>query len=140
MRFTPLLRAGSIGIGMALVLVAIVFFIADSASGPLLVSIPGSETPEEVPIGAALFFTVLGGFIGIGLAWSSGRLRRPRSSFVIICVVALVLYGIQPFTAAEETAAAIWLNVMHVAAAIPIVGMLAATLPAERTGATTVEA
>ena len=48
-----------------------------------------------------------------------------RITFVVICVVGLVLYGIVPFTAAEETATAVWLNLMHLAVALPIVGGLA---------------
>ena len=36
----------------------------------------------------------------------------------------LTLYAILPFVAAEEVATAIWLNVMHLVAAAPIVGGL----------------
>jgi len=46
--------------------------------------------------------------------------------------VALVMYGTVPFTAAEETTTAVWLNVMHVLAALPIVGLLARQLPVAR--------
>ena len=46
--------------------------------------------------------------------------------------MALVMYGTVPFTAAEETTTAVWLNVMHVLAALPIVGLLARQLPVAR--------
>ena len=125
-------KAGGVGIALALVLVLIGYLVADVASGPLLVTQPGSDTAVEVPLGVALVFTVLGGAVGIGLALAANRLRRPQTTFVAVSVVALVLYGVMPFTAAEEASTAIWLNVMHLAAAVPIVGLLANALPAER--------
>lgn len=125
-------KAGAIGTGVAVILVLIVMFIADAASGPLLVTPPGGDAPEEVPIGGAAIFTVLGGLVGTALAIALLRVATPRRIFLIVCVAGLVLYGIMPFTAAEEVSTAIWLNVMHVAAAVPIVGMLARTLPEAR--------
>lgn len=127
-------RAGMIAIAIALplVLVLVSFLIADAVSGPLLVTQPGSDTPDEVPLAAAMIFTALGGGVGIGLSLIAKRLRRPRSIFAAVAITALVLYGIVPFTAAEETSTAIWLNVMHVAAAVPIIGLLARSLPTDR--------
>ena len=122
-------RQGGVGIIVALVLVLATYLLADAASGPLLVTQPGSDTPEAVPLGLALVFTVLGGGFGIGLAFVVNRLGRSRTTFVAIAVAALALYGTMPFTAAEETSTAIWLNVMHVAAAVPIIGLLARFLP-----------
>ncbi len=129
-------KAGAVGIAVAVVLVLVTYLVADAASGPLLVTQPGGDTPEEVPLGGALVFTAIGGAVGIVLALVANRWRRPRTTFVAIAVAALVLYGIMPFTAAEEASTAIWLNVMHVAAAVPIVGLLARTLPAERASST----
>ncbi len=43
-------------------------------------------------------------------------------------VFAMIMYAIIPFTATEEVSTAIWLNVMHIVAAIPIVGSLATEL------------
>ena len=88
-----------------------------------------------ITIAAVLVFTVLGGAIGIGLALVANRFRRPRTTFVNAAVVALLLYGIMPFAAAEATSTAIWLNAMHLAAAVPIIGLLARSLPAQRTDA-----
>ena len=74
-------------------------------------------------------FTVLGGVIGLGFALLAKRfLDNPVPAFLGICIVGLIVFGIFPFTAAEETATAIWLNVMHVMAAIPIVGSLTQAL------------
>jgi hypothetical protein len=127
-----LIKVGGIGIALALALVLVGYFAADAMSGPLLVTPPGGDSVAEVTIGQALMFTVLGGGVGIGLALGAQRLGRPQASFVAVCVVALVLYGIMPFAAAEETSTAIWLNILHLAAAVPIVGSLARQLPAER--------
>jgi len=125
-------RQGGIGLIVALVLVAITYVAADAASGPLLVTQPGGDTPEAIPMGFALGFTVLGGAVGIGLAFLANRTGRPRITFVVVAAVALVLYGIMPFAAAEEASTAIWLNAMHLAAALPIVGLLARSLPDRR--------
>lgn len=75
-------KAGGVGIALALVFVLIAYLVADAASGPLLVTQPGSDTAEEVPLGLALVVTLLGGAIGIGLELAANRLRRPgpRSS------------------------------------------------------------
>lgn len=122
-------KNGVVGIISALVLVLVTYLVADAASGPLLVTQPGGDTPEAVPLSSALGFTVIGGAVGIGLGFVANRLSRPRATFVAVAVVALALYGILPFTAAEETSTASWLNAMHVAAALPIVGLLARSLP-----------
>lgn len=121
---TNVMKAGAMGIAAALPLVLVVYLVADAVSGPLLVTQPGDDVAEEVPVGAALGFTALGGVVGIGLALVVAR-RWSASTFVKICVVGLALYAVMPFVSAEEVATAIWLNVMHVAAAVPIVGLLA---------------
>ena len=120
-----LLRSAIVGIVAAVIAVVVVFLIADAASGPLLATQPGGDVAEEVPLGAAIFGTIVGGVFGTALAYLSGRTPRPVEVFVGICVVALVLYGLFALSAADDTATGIWLNVMHIAAAIPIVGLLA---------------
>ena len=125
-------RAGAIGIAVALVVVVVGFLVADAGSGPLTVSMPGNDSVERITIAQVVMFTVLGGAAGIGLALAARRLSRPRATFVAVCAAALLLYGITPFAAAESTSTAIWLNVLHVAAAVPIVGSLVRRLPAER--------
>ena len=127
-----LLRSAIIGIVAAVIAVVVVFFIADAASGPLLVSQPGADAPEEAPLGGAVLFTVVGGLVGAGLAFLAGRMARSVEVFVGICVVGLVLYGLFALSAAEDTATGIWLNILHLAAAVPIVGMLARWLQDRR--------
>lgn len=109
----------------AVVAVVVVFLIADAASGPLLAEQPGGDGVEEVPLGGAVFGTVIGGLVGTGLAVLASRTSRSVELFAGICVVALVLYGLFALSAADDTTTGIWLNVMHIAAAVPIVGLLA---------------
>ena len=117
----------------ALVLVTIVYFIADAATDNLLVDRPGSDEPQDVGLAVVLVNTVLGTVVGLGLAMTINRLApAPRATFIVVSAIGLVFYGLLPFEAAEETSTAIWLNVMHIAVAIPVVGSFAAYLPAAR--------
>ncbi len=75
--------------------------------------------------------TVAGGLDGLGLAAAGRRfLSNPATAFLGICVVGLVLCAIVRFTAAEEVSTGIWLNAMHIAAAVPIFGGLIRELQA----------
>jgi peptidoglycan/LPS O-acetylase OafA/YrhL len=127
-----LVRAAGFGTAIALGLVFIVYLVADAASGPLLVTQPGSDDITEIALGAVVAFTFLGGAVGLGLALVVSRRSWPPSTFVAVCIAALALYAIVPFIAAEQTSTAIWLNAMHLAAAAPIIGVLARSLADER--------
>ncbi len=128
-----LLATAGTAIVAALVLVTIVFLAASAATDNLLVTPPGGDAAEELTLGIVLFTTVVGGLLGTALAWTMSRFApRPRRTFVLVCGVGLVLYGIVPFTAAEETATGVWMNLMHLSVALPVVGGLATYLPAER--------
>ncbi|MEM7273075.1 MAG: DUF6069 family protein [Actinomycetota bacterium] len=128
MRFDSLLRSAGTGIVAAVIAVIIVYLIGDAVSGPLLAESPGTDGPEEVPLFGAAFSTVVGGIFGTVLALILSRLPRSVELFTGICVVILVLYGIFAFGAADDAATGVWLNLMHLAAAIPIVGSLAGWL------------
>jgi hypothetical protein len=127
-----LAKAAGLGTTVALGLVLVTYLIADAAGGPLLITQPGSDNIEEVALGAVVLFTVLGGVVGLGLALVVNRRGWPPSTFIAVCAAALALYAIVPFTAAEQTSTAIWLNAMHLAAAAPIIGLLARSLADER--------
>lgn len=130
-----MLKAALFGIVGALVAVAIAVILGDGISGPLILTSPGADAPEELALGAALFATVIGGIAGVGLAALCRRfLDSPAPAFVGICIAGLVGYGIFSFTASEAVATGVWLNVMHIAAAIPIVGLLAAELQPSKAG------
>lgn len=127
-----MLKSGIAGTIGAVVAVAITFLIADAISGPLL-TVAGTDQTEEIPLAVALVSTVFGGAAGLTLAALCKRfLRDPATVFVGISIVGLVVFGIFPFMAADNTATAIWLNVMHIAAAVPILAALIPTLNQER--------
>jgi len=121
-------KAAGFGATVAVGLVLILYLVADAASGPLLVTQPGSDNIEEVALGTVVAFTVLGGVVGLGVALVVNRCNWPPWTFVAVCVAAFLLYGIVPFIAAEQISTAIWLNAMHLAAAAPIIGLLARSL------------
>lgn len=124
-------RSAGLAVVTALIAVVITYFIADAISGPLIVTPVGGDVPEEVPVGGAVFGTVVGGIVGAVLAYISSRLGPSVQIFTGLCVVGLVLYGIIAFNAAETTTTGVWLNIMHLAAAIPIVGGLTRWLAAD---------
>ncbi len=125
-----LVRAAVVGTIIAVIAVAIVYGIATAVDADLRVTAPGSDTPQTVPIATALVITALGGAVGLLLGVLARRFTpRPALTFLSVCVVLLILDGITPFTASDKASTGIWLNLMHLAAAIPIVGNLYRSLP-----------
>lgn len=118
-----LLRSTGAGTAAALVAVVITFFIADAVSGPLMANDPSGEL-AEVPFAGAIIGTVLGGVIGMAITFAVRKRGNPVTVFGVICVVGLIAYGAYAVSAAGTTSTAVWLNVMHLVAAIPIVGSL----------------
>ncbi len=119
----------------ALAAVAITYGVARAFDADLRVTSPGADAPAEVTLADALLVTGLGGVIGLVLAALARRFtRRPALVFLGVCAVLLVLDGITPFTSSDSTSTGIWLNLMHLAAAIPIVGGLYRALPTRRDG------
>jgi hypothetical protein len=57
------------------------------------------------------------------------QFRRPRIWWYVIAVIALIAVGAQAFAQANTNESAIWLNVMHLAAAAVIVPVVARFLP-----------
>lgn len=123
MRSLTLLRSAIVGTGVAVLLVLAVYLVANLMDDPLMVEGPNGDS-QKVAIPSAVLFTVLAGVAGMALAVLTARTHRSTATFTAICLLGLVIYGSVPFLAAEATSTAIWLNVMHVAAAIPIVGTL----------------
>ncbi len=108
------------------ILAAIVFwFIATAISGDLIVTPPGESVPDRVPVGVMVPSVGIGGVAGLVIAFVLSKVTsNPATAFVATCLVALVLYGTYSFIRAEDLATGFWLNVLHIAAAIPIVGLL----------------
>ena len=129
MNLKRLLKADATGIALAIILVLLTSGIAGLTSDPLTVSPPGATESEEISLVAGIIATTVGGLIGLAIAAASSRLKQPKRTFLIICGIGLLLSTISPLVQAEQPSTALWLNVMHFAAAIPIVGSLAAALP-----------
>lgn len=121
-----MLKSTLAGTVAAVIGVAITVVIADAVSGPLMVTSPGADAPEELALGAAIAGTVTGAIAGLTLAALCARFLASKAAavFLGICLVGLVAYGLFSFSATEEVVGGVWLNVMHVVAAIPIVGLL----------------
>ena len=121
----------------AVVAVTVVFSIAKASGDDLIVGPEfGSGEPKELKLWVALIATVIvGGFLGSALAWLTQRFtRQPRVAFLIVGALGLIGYGILAAVRSEATSTALWLNAMHLAAAIPIVGALAYALNPQRQG------
>jgi hypothetical protein len=125
---SSLAKLWAAGTGIAIVAVASVYLLAHEVAGPLVVAGAG-----EVGVGDVISFTILGGTVGAVLTYVVGRFsRRPRMALLAVTLIALAGYAVVPFTAAETTTTAIWLNVFHVVVAIPVIGMLIRYVPKNR--------
>jgi hypothetical protein len=129
MNRNSLVQNAIVGTVVALAAVVVTFFIADAVSGPLMATDPAGAV-TEVPLPGAIIGTVIGGIVGALLALGVRNLDRSVEAFLGVCLIGLVLYGIYAFVQAEGFAAGLWLNVMHIAAAVPIVGILTRWLQA----------
>ena len=63
----------------------------------------------------------LTGLIGAGIVWLLRKRSNGRLIFLGLAAVVLIFQGISAFTATDSDGTAIWLNVMHLAAAGAIV-------------------
>jgi hypothetical protein len=125
-------RAAAAGTAMAIVAAVVFWFIATTISGDLVATAPGQSTPEPIPVGAMIPAVTLGGIAGFLIALALRKATSsPATTFVVVCLVALVPYGAYSFIQAEDISTGIWLNVLHIVAAIPIVGLVQRSLAAE---------
>ena len=93
----------------------------------------GRGAAQELKLGVAIAAVVFGGILGVGLTVLARRFTlRPQMFFLGVSVLGVTLYGILAFVRAEVASTAIWLNAMHIAAAVPIVGGLMRLLPRQR--------
>ena len=129
---TNIIRNGFVGTVIGAVFAVIVFLIGDAMSGPLEVTPPG-QSLRAVNVATVIGAVITGGVVGTILAAIASFLPRPRQIFRIACLVGLVGYAIPPFVQSELFSTGVWLNVMHIGAAVPIVGRLSPVL-AERKG------
>ncbi len=120
---TGYLKSSALILLTAVASVTIVFVAARATGDQLRV------TPEfsSAPASSAGFMTVAGATLTLGLlslvvAGFVGRfVPRPRLVLLGGAVIGLAGYGVLAFVKADTTATALWLNIMHLAAAVPIV-------------------
>lgn len=120
--FSGALAAGLAGGLIAAALNAVIFFAAQSLNGgPLVVA----GSPEPLPLVPVLLFSVLPGLVAGLLYWTLARFtRRPARWFLLVSALVLVGFFFGPLTSASG-AVAVWaLELMHLGAAVPIIGAL----------------
>ena len=121
-------RAAAIAGGA--VAAAVVWLLAvPLADADLLVAMPGGDV-EELALPMVLGAAVLQPLVGWGiLALLERAAPRARTIWLVLVAVVLVVSGINAAVAAENTATAVWLNVLHLAVAAVVVPVLARTSP-----------
>ncbi len=117
-----------LGLVVAIVAAYVVYGVARATGEEIVVAAGGGE-PVAVPPVAIAFATIVGAVGALLVALLLRRVAKPRQTFLIVAVVVLVLSFIQPFTATDTVAAGIWLCVMHVAVAVPLMYFLGQALP-----------
>lgn len=121
-----LVRRVAIGSVIAAILNTIVFFVATQVSGPLIVTMPAEM--ELLVVQPPIFTLLLGMLGGSAVGYIALRTAQPKRTWVIVAIVALVLYGFPPFASAGVVTA-LWFNVMHAVAGIILIPAVASVLP-----------
>jgi hypothetical protein len=103
-----------------------VFFVATQMSGALVVNMSGEM--ELTAVQPFIFTLLLGVLGGSAVGFIAMRTAQPRRTWVIVSIVALILYGVPPFVSAGITTA-LWFNVMHAVAGIILIPAVASVLP-----------
>ena len=119
------LRSAATGILIGAVLVTLVWVVARVTGEDFRIQAPGADTPEKLPIFFPPIVTILLGAIATGVALLFRRRGWSARIFYGVAVTFLILYGLSAFSRADTTGTGIWLNVMHIAAAVGIVPPLA---------------
>jgi hypothetical protein len=119
-------RRAAIASLIAAVINTIVFFVATQMSGALVVNMSGEM--ELTAVQPFIFTLLLGVLGGSAVGFIAMRTAQPRRTWVIVSIVALILYGVPPFVSAGITTA-LWFNVMHAVAGIILIPAVASVLP-----------
>lgn len=122
---------GTAGVVGGVLLAVVAAFVADTVSGPIRVEAFGDPV-AAIALSDVILYTALGGVVGMVGALAFRRLRSGPLVFGALCVVVLIAAGALSLVAAETTAGGVWLNVIHLAAAGPIVTALGHWLRVER--------
>ena len=115
------LRTAVTGTLAAVIAVTILWLVARVTGDDLRVQTPGSDSPEKMAIFYPAVAVIFNGLIGAGIVWLLRKRSNGRVIFLGLAVVVVIFQGISAFTATDSDGTAIWLNVMHLAAAGAIV-------------------
>lgn len=114
-------RTALIGVVLAGVAVGVVWIIANAVSDDLFVTLPGGDEEQRITLPFAVIVTLFQGAVGAAVVWLFRRQGWSARTFLIIVAVFLVIQGIIAFVAADTAMTGVWLNVMHLAAALVLV-------------------
>ncbi|MEM7326569.1 MAG: hypothetical protein AAF531_26015 [Actinomycetota bacterium] len=125
-----LLLVGTAGVIGGVLLAIVTTFAADAVSGPIRVEAFGDPL-AEIALSDVILYTALGGVLAMAGALGVRRIPAGLSAFLVLSVLVLIGAGVLSLVAAETTSAGLWLNVIHLAAAGPIVAALSLWLKAK---------
>ena len=125
------LRNAFIGLIAAAVSVGLITLLANAVSPTLYASGFGSAA-AEITAGMAMGATLTNGVVAFLVGYVFVRKAWNARAWYVLSGVVMIVTGINSFVGATTTETAIWLNVMHVAAAIAIVPAVAVLLPSRK--------
>lgn len=127
-----ILRTGAVALVVSLIANLALFVIVGLIGIDLVQGDPAGGD-ELVPITAVnvIFASIVGGVVGTALALLVGRfVGRARTVFIVIGAIGFIVSMGGPFTIPDSpTDNLVVLTIMHVVAAVIIVGLLARVLP-----------
>lgn len=120
-----LLWAAPLTGAIAAVLNAIVYFLYTANGFNIILPLPSPTEPTPLALAVVVIFTFLPALAAGGLLWALNKFtQRPLTNFTIIAVIALILSFGMSVALDMPVAFKIGLDVMHVVAAVVIIGGL----------------
>ncbi len=119
-------RAGLLGGTVAAVLNVILYFIGNAINGAaMMVDPPGAPPLLALPFPAVIIASILPGLIAGLLYFVLKRFTGyAKTIFLVIAAIIFVAFIFSPISAAQTTTTMWTLQFMHLATALPIIGML----------------
>ena len=111
------LRTAATGVIAAVVLVTLIWVVARVTGDDVRVQTPGADAPEPMEVYYPAVATIFNGVVGAGIVWLLRKRSSGRMIFLGLAAAVLIFQGMSAFTATDSNGTAIWLNVMHLAAA-----------------------
>jgi len=104
----------------------VVYFLANAFGDPLRVtSSPSGDEYAKLTPALVIAAIILAGIGAAAVALIARATKRPVTVFLVTTIVFFAFLLVAPLTGTEDTSTMVWLIVMHVLVAIPIIGGLA---------------